>query len=107
MLKNPKSETRDQKPSSGHAGIYIHIPFCVRKCPYCNFYSITDHSLINEFVKALKLEMAMHSGVELLFDTLYIGGGTPSVLEPAEIDGIIKKAFSLFQDRWKVSGNRA
>ncbi|MDQ1331115.1 MAG: hypothetical protein QG578_1381 [Thermodesulfobacteriota bacterium] len=85
------------EPNTCHAGIYIHIPFCVRKCPYCNFYSITDHSLAKEFVNALKLEMAMYSGVELLFDTLYIGGGTPSVLEPAEIDGIIKKAFSLFQ----------
>jgi oxygen-independent coproporphyrinogen-3 oxidase len=85
------------EPNTGHAGIYIHIPFCVKKCPYCNFYSITDHSLLKEFINALTLEMAMYSEVALLFDTIYIGGGTPSVLGSAEIDRIIEKAFSLFQ----------
>jgi len=79
------------------AGIYIHIPFCVKKCPYCDFYSITDHSLVKEFVNALILEMAMYRDVGLLFDTIYIGGGTPSVLESKEINRIIEKAFSLFQ----------
>ncbi|MFO7665539.1 MAG: radical SAM family heme chaperone HemW [Desulfobacterales bacterium] len=86
-----------QKPATSRAGIYIHIPFCVRKCPYCDFYSITDNSLVKEFVDALIHEMAMYSEVGLLFDTLYIGGGTPSILEPAEIDRIIENALSLFQ----------
>lgn len=99
---NQKSETPGQtfgkqKPGTGHAGMYVHIPFCVKKCPYCDFYSITDHSLVKEFVNALTHEMAMYREVGLLFDTLYIGGGTPSVLESKEIDRIIEKAFSLFQ----------
>jgi len=85
------------EPNTCHAGIYIHIPFCVRKCHYCDFYSVTDHSLVKEFVDALILEMEMFSEVGLLFDTLYIGGGTPSVLESTEIDRIIKKALPLFQ----------
>jgi len=69
----------------------------MKKCPYCDFYSITDHSLVKEFVNALTNEMAMYSDIGLLFDTLYIGGGTPSVLESTEINRIIEKAFSLFQ----------
>ncbi|MBU2621091.1 MAG: radical SAM family heme chaperone HemW [Proteobacteria bacterium] len=85
------------KPETRPAGIYVHIPFCVKKCPYCDFYSIIDHSLVKEFVNALTNEMAMYSDIGLLFDTLYIGGGTPSVLESTEIHRIIKKAFSLFQ----------
>jgi len=94
---NQKPETRNQKPGTSPAGLYIHIPFCIRKCHYCDFYSITDHSIVKEFVDALILEMEMYSEVELLFDTLYIGGGTPSILKSAEIDRIIEKAFSLFQ----------
>lgn len=97
MLKNQRPETINRKPETRHAGIYIHIPFCVKKCPYCDFYSITDHSLVKEFVNALTHEMAMYSEVGLLLDTLYIGGGTPSVLESTEINRIIEKAFSLFQ----------
>lgn len=89
--------TRNQQPETSPAGLYIHIPFCISKCPYCDFYSITDHSLVKEFVDALILEMEMYSKIGLLFDTIYIGGGTPSVLESAEIDRIIKNAFSLFQ----------
>ncbi len=94
---NQRPETINKKPETRPAGIYVHIPFCVKKCPYCDFYSITDHSLVKEFVNALTHEMAMYSEIGVLFDTLYIGGGTPSVLESTEIDRIIEKAFSLFQ----------
>ncbi|MBU1181606.1 MAG: hypothetical protein KKF00_05465, partial [Proteobacteria bacterium] len=86
MISNQLPDIRNQKPETSPAGIYIHIPFCVRKCHYCDFYSIADHSLVKEFVDALILEMEMYSEIGLLFDTLYIGGGTPSVLESAEID---------------------
>jgi oxygen-independent coproporphyrinogen-3 oxidase len=64
------------------AGLYVHIPFCLRKCPYCDFYSISDLSQTPGFLAALKQEMQLNSGTSLVFDTLYIGGGTPSVLAP-------------------------
>jgi oxygen-independent coproporphyrinogen-3 oxidase len=64
-------------PESQRAGLYIHIPFCVRKCPYCDFYSETDLSLMPRFIEALMAEMEMVSAQGLSFDTLYIGGGTP------------------------------
>lgn len=101
IITNHEPETRNQKPETisvpAPAGIYVHIPFCVKKCPYCDFYSITDHSLVKEFVNALTREMAMYREAELLFDTLYIGGGTPSVLDSIEINRIIETAFSLFK----------
>ncbi len=84
-------------PYSQNAGLYIHIPFCVRKCPYCDFYSVTDLALKSRFLKALIIEMGMVSHEGLSFDTLYIGGGTPSVYESDEIDLIITQAFQAFK----------
>ena len=79
-----------------HAGIYLHIPFCIKKCPYCDFYSITDQSLKQPFIKALIREIEMVSSSSLLFDTLYFGGGTPSVFKAEDISRIIEKIYSLF-----------
>ena len=78
------------------AGIYLHIPFCIKKCPYCDFYSITDQSLKQPFVETLIREMQMASSHPFLFDTLYFGGGTPSVLKPENIGRIIENAYGLF-----------
>jgi oxygen-independent coproporphyrinogen III oxidase len=74
------------------AGLYIHIPFCVRKCPYCDFYSITDGSLHSAFMDALVSEMRMTRDRNVTFDTLYMGGGTPSVLDTKTIGKIIDTA---------------
>jgi oxygen-independent coproporphyrinogen-3 oxidase len=85
-------------PYSQDAGIYIHIPFCVRKCPYCDFYSVTDLALKPRFLKALMAEMELISAEGRCFDTLYIGGGTPSVCgrhDIGEILSAICKNFDL------------
>jgi putative oxygen-independent coproporphyrinogen III oxidase len=83
-------------PDSQNAGLYIHIPFCAKKCPYCDFYSITDAALKPGFLKALLAEMELISTEELLFDTLYIGGGTPSVFESNHIRQIVSAAHQNF-----------
>ena len=70
-------------------GLYIHIPFCIRKCAYCAFYSVTDRSLIRGFLAALRQEMDLYRGWAPSFDTLYIGGGTPSVLLPGDLEKLI------------------
>jgi len=78
--------------------LYIHIPFCRTKCGYCNFYSITSLSSIPDFLEALGREMEMVRGEFGLFDTVYIGGGTPSILSPHEIEnllGRIRRNFVL------------
>jgi oxygen-independent coproporphyrinogen-3 oxidase len=85
------------KPISDKAaGLYIHIPFCLRKCPYCDFYSITDLSLKSRFLEALLREMQLVFAEGLCFDTLYIGGGTPSIYESGEIGQIITSALNNF-----------
>jgi oxygen-independent coproporphyrinogen III oxidase len=79
-----------------NAGIYIHIPFCLKKCPYCNFFSTTDLSLKENFLKALLCEIDYYTGGLLSFDTIYFGGGTPSLLSVVDISLILKKLFNHF-----------
>lgn len=83
-------------PNSRNAGLYVHIPFCGRKCPYCDFYSLTDLALKPKFLKALLREMELVSAEGLCFDTFYIGGGTPSVYEYDDINQIIAAGFQNF-----------
>ena len=82
-------------------GLYIHIPFCLKKCNYCNFYSLTSLSSIPEFLKALFQEMGMVRDQFGPLDTLYIGGGTPSLLTLKQLESIlahIQKKFVLLPD---------
>jgi oxygen-independent coproporphyrinogen-3 oxidase len=79
-------------------GIYIHIPFCERKCVYCDFYSLTDRSSQNTFVETLlfELEQNAHLGKNDIFDTIYLGGGTPSLLSIDELTRIFEKIHKLY-----------
>ncbi len=92
MFQSPPSFVPDDFP----AGLYIHIPFCLKKCPYCDFYSITDPSLQPRFLDALISEMNLAGKNGWKYDTLYIGGGTPSVLEDAALKKIIDTAGQCF-----------
>lgn len=78
-------------------GLYVHIPFCVRKCAYCDFYSVTDLGLKPEFLQALDAEIAAAEPGPLVFDTVYFGGGTPSILDPAEVGRIMEGIASRFR----------
>jgi oxygen-independent coproporphyrinogen-3 oxidase len=94
-MSNPKT--------AATAGLYIHIPFCRKKCRYCDFYSATDPSLQPGYLKALQQEMrlAAASHHALSFDTLYLGGGTPSALGIGAVEKIIngaRRAFSFLPD---------
>ena len=67
-------------------GLYLHIPFCESICNYCNFNrGLFDAGVKNRYVDALVLEIAGIGNGEAV-DTVYFGGGTPSLLEPAEVD---------------------
>lgn len=82
------------------SGIYIHVPFCKQACTYCDFYFETSRKHRAGFVQALKQEMAWeaaHTGrlQEEIVETVYLGGGTPSVLTPAEIHDILETLRSL------------
>ncbi|HAR95991.1 MAG TPA: coproporphyrinogen III oxidase [Deltaproteobacteria bacterium] len=82
---------------AGSAGLYVHIPFCVTKCPYCDFFSVTDLSLVDDFLEALAREASLYAGRFKSFDTLYIGGGTPSVLSPGQMSRLFSSLRSCFR----------
>ncbi|MFZ0389739.1 MAG: radical SAM family heme chaperone HemW [Calditrichia bacterium] len=72
------------------AGLYIHVPFCERKCGYCDFYSVTRLQQRSAFVKALlhEIEMAAPEFERFTFDTIFLGGGTPSLLSIESLQSI-------------------
>lgn len=70
-------------------GLYIHIPFCAQKCRYCDFYSVTDLSLTDSYTTAVIRNIKAQDG---LFDTVYFGGGTPSLLNAKQIKAILSAA---------------
>jgi oxygen-independent coproporphyrinogen-3 oxidase len=77
-------------------GLYIHIPFCLSKCHYCDFYSLTSISAIPDFLDALFKEMEMYRNRFNPFDTVYIGGGTPSLLSPQQLESVLIKVRENF-----------
>ncbi|MDE5985045.1 MAG: radical SAM family heme chaperone HemW [Eubacterium sp.] len=75
-------------------GLYFHIPFCRSKCPYCDFYSVKyDSTLAEKYVERLCSEIKKYNGS---FDTIYFGGGTPSILDSHLIGKIISTAREHF-----------
>lgn len=81
-------------------GIYIHIPFCIQKCYYCDFVSfVNKESYIKKYVQTLKNELDSYDLSKYNITTIYIGGGTPSVVSSGEIKNILDKI------REKIKGN--
>lgn len=81
------------------AGIYLHIPFCIKKCAYCDFYSITDLTKRPPFVAALLKEIYLRREPKVICDSVYLGGGTPSLLNPKAID----KLFSTLRGSFSIA----
>lgn len=94
-------------------GIYIHIPFCVKKCPYCDFTSFTPETLPeDDYIKALKREMDVRRKAdveeEVKVETVYLGGGTPSLLSPNSVKNLliaISKEFTLKEPEITIEVN--
>lgn len=80
------------------AGIYLHIPFCKSKCPYCNFYSVASTKQAGVFLEAILKEISV--GRDYLggrkVGTVYLGGGTPSLLPAGSIEKIIESLHAHF-----------
>jgi len=79
------------------AGLYIHVPFCVSKCPYCNFQSTTSLGEISDYLRALLKEMEIYRDTFTSFDTVYLGGGTPSLLSVSQVDTILNGIHRNFK----------
>lgn len=77
------------------AGLYIHVPFCLRKCCYCDFNSYPlQPEVVKTYCRAIKAELAsLASGVTI--STIYVGGGTPTVLPTSELLAILNGAYAM------------
>ncbi|MEO5997138.1 MAG: radical SAM family heme chaperone HemW [Chitinophagaceae bacterium] len=87
------------------AGIYIHVPFCKKACHYCNFHFSTSLSLRDAFFEALSKEIKLSASRENdgeaylgdeVIETIYFGGGTPSLLEKDELNTILSQLFKYY-----------
>lgn len=78
-------------------GLYIHIPFCASKCSYCDFYSFTPNDeVIDRYISAVIKELQNYKDYPV--DTLYIGGGTPSLIGAERLTKLLKNIHELFGD---------
>ncbi|MCH8927590.1 MAG: radical SAM family heme chaperone HemW [Candidatus Marinimicrobia bacterium] len=98
-------ENRHNTELGSTSGIYLHVPFCKFKCPYCDFYSIEsgdeDKPLRTEFVQSLLKEIESTEENVSEVGTIYFGGGTPSILNGGEMESIfaaLRSKFSVKSD---------
>ena len=78
-------------------GIYFHIPFCAKKCPYCDFYSVCYSKQQTElYIDAVLRNLRYYSNKNTIVDTLYFGGGTPSLLKSSQIEAILNEVCNNF-----------
>lgn len=88
-------------------GIYVHIPFCKKKCKYCDFISFENSDDIQKYIESLKINIENISEIleenkigklpeDLRIDTIYFGGGTPSFIDSKYIGEILEKIASKF-----------
>lgn len=80
------------------ASIYLHIPFCEKKCLYCDFYSIENLSRTEDFLAALHYEIDLYAGYaeKESVETVFFGGGTPSLLSPGQLGDILSHLRRVF-----------
>lgn len=79
--------------------LYVHIPFCVRKCNYCDFLSMpVDRTVRERYVQALKNELLFYANgiADRKLETIYFGGGTPSVLSPGQLEELLSTVYKLY-----------
>ncbi|WP_194850271.1 radical SAM family heme chaperone HemW [Nonlabens antarcticus] len=81
------------------SGIYIHIPFCKQACHYCDFHFVTSLKHKNRMTAAIKSELLLRKdeAQNTIIETIYFGGGTPSVLESTAIDEIIETIYAHYE----------
>lgn len=106
MLFKKKSIEKENEKSCERSnekkdmGIYVHIPFCLKKCNYCDFLSgPADECTKDRYVKAICKEMSRYDEIaeKHVVKTIYFGGGTPSILEFSQIEQILNEIRSVFE----------
>ena len=81
------------------AGIYIHIPFCKQACTYCDFHFSTSLALRTNMVNSIcqEIELKKEEWDDLAYESIYFGGGTPSLLTAEELNAILRLLFRHFR----------
>jgi oxygen-independent coproporphyrinogen III oxidase len=82
---------------SENPGLYVHVPFCRTKCPYCDFFSVTSLPLVQRWEEGLRMEIRSAREDWGTFDTVYVGGGTPSVLGERDLALVFENLFLQFR----------
>ena len=94
-----------QGTSDGGFGIYLHWPFCAAKCPYCDFNSHVRHQPVDQecFAAAFERELSYFADLTRTrtVQSIFLGGGTPSLMEPATVERVLKAV----SDRWSLDEN--
>ncbi|MEZ5284425.1 MAG: radical SAM protein [Vicinamibacterales bacterium] len=82
------------------AGLYLHVPFCAAICNYCNFNrGLLDEALARRYVDALIGEVAAAPERGAAVDTIFFGGGTPSLLAPGDVGRLVRACRDTFDVR--------
>src|ERR671939_294253 len=82
------------------AGVYIHVPFCRARCSYCDFATGTyEAALAERYVRAVAREVEAFAAPRAEVDTIYFGGGTPSLLAPSQLSSLLE----VVRRRFKIS----
>jgi oxygen-independent coproporphyrinogen-3 oxidase len=113
MIAVPLSTPYANTPTAGRGemGLYVHVPFCLQKCPYCSFFSVAGESEMHgNYVQAVtgQIQPVIESGwiEDRQVATIFFGGGTPSILAPELMAGLLKqfhKHFSLITKEVETS----
>ncbi len=104
-MVNARGTTVTQSVSAQDFGVYLHWPFCLSKCPYCDFNSHVRHAAIDQsrYVRAFASEIATTAArvPGRTVSTIFFGGGTPSLMEPSTVSGIL----DAIAKHWTIAPN--
>lgn len=107
VTHSPLGVLEEVSPANPSIGVYVHVPFCTRRCEYCSFNTapVSDRDGVSRFVGALGREIALAGRVgwarRVSVETIFLGGGTPSLLEAREMAAVLdalRRAFSVDGD---------
>ena len=106
-LPSPLGVLADASPTNSSVGVYVHVPFCTRRCEYCSFNTapVDDRDVVSRYLGAFKREIELLGAApwarDLTVETIFFGGGTPSLLEVGEmaaVMGALRGAFAVDAD---------
>jgi len=92
----------DTRPASGSLGLYIHVPFCVERCPFCSFNTAPmERGSMARYLGALHRELTLLASLPwastITLATVFLGGGTPSLLSPQELADLLDQLGTRFR----------